>query len=144
MADKVTVKVDLHGLEEDLLQAGPKIAKKLFRRALKVVGELWKQGLKSRVPSDTGSLAESIDYVIKMSPREDSGTVTVGPTYIAGKGGKKGSESPGVYGMFVEFGLKLRKYMFKPWMRPEFDTSADAIIELFAANLREDLEDALK
>jgi hypothetical protein len=144
MADNVVVKVDLHGLEEDLLQLGPKISKKLFRIALKFVGELWKAGLKARVPSDTGNLAESIDYVIKLSPKQDSGTVTVGPTYIPGKNGKSGSESPGIYGMFVEFGLKLRKYVFTPWMRPEFDATADAMIEAFAASLREDLEEAIK
>ena len=144
MADSVKVTVNLNGIEEKLLQLGPKISKKLLRKSLKAVGEIWKSGLKSRVPSDTGNLAESIDYVVKMSTREDNGSVTVGPTYIPGKGGKLGSESPGVYGRFVELGLKLKEYKSTPWMRPEFDATAETMIGIFAEKLGEDLEDAVK
>jgi len=132
MADRVTVSVDLHGTEEALLQAGPKIAKRLFRRALKSVGEVWKTALRGKVPVDSGDLRESIDYIVKLSPKQDSGTVTVGPTY------------DGVYGMFVEFGLQVKKYVFHPFMRPTFDATAEAVIKVFADGLREDLEDALK
>jgi len=146
MADRVTVSVDLHGTEEALLQAGPKIAKRLFRRALKSVGEVWKTALRGKVPVDSGDLRESIDYIVKLSPKQDSGTVTVGPTYdgTAMKTSQSTTESPGVYGMFVEFGLQVKKYVFHPFMRPTFDATAEAVIKVFADGLREDLEDALK
>lgn len=146
MADKITVSVDLHGLEEDLISLGPKIAKRLFRRALSVVGQAWKEALQAKVPRDSGDLANSIDFVVKTSPKNDFGSVTVGPTYDTKvmKNSSSTSESPGVYGMFVEFGLKLKKYAFTPFMRPTFDGSAERMVELFAENLREDLEDAIK
>jgi HK97 gp10 family phage protein len=146
MADRIVCQVDLHGVEEDLLRVGPKIAKRLFRRALKAVGMAWTEEVKSRVPVDTGALRDSIDYVIKTSPKDDSGSVQVGPTYDSKvmKKATNTSESPGVYGMFVEFGLKSKKYPRQPYMRPTFDVSADRIIQLFAENLREDLEDAVK
>jgi HK97 gp10 family phage protein len=144
--DKVTVTVDLHGLEEDLTRLGPKIAKRLFRKALRAVGEAWVEQVKSAAPVDEGGLRDSIDYVIKTSPRDDFGVVTVGPTYDSKnlKSGASTSESPGVYGMFVEFGLKVKKYTMHPFMRPTFDGSADRIIQLFADNLRDDLEEAVK
>lgn len=158
---KFKVEVDLHGLEEDLIRLGPKVAKRLFRRALKMVGELWKEALKSKVPvgnpatakqgSDysPGALRDSIDYVISTGKGDHGGTVTVGPTYdkTAAKAAKdKGDTStlPGVYGKFVEFGLHVKQYPFHPFMRPTFDTTAESMIEIFADGLREDLEDAVK
>jgi HK97 gp10 family phage protein len=146
MPVKIECKVDLHGLEEDLLQVGPKIAKRLFRRALKAVGQAWVEAIRSKVPVDTGALRDSINYVIRTNPREDSGSVTVGPTYDKTKlkKGDSTSQLPAVYAKFVEFGLKIKKYTFTPFMRPTFDSTAERMIELFAANLREDLEDAIK
>lgn len=145
MADRVTVKVDLHGTEEELIAIGPRIAKRLLRRALRVVGQLWVEDVKRNVPVDTGALRDSINFKIRTNPREDGGSVTVGPTYISGKGTKaKGSQSPGVYGMFVEFGVKSRQYPAHPFMRPAFDADAQKVVDLFAAKLREDLEEAVK
>lgn len=143
MADRVVVTVDLHGIEEDLIALGPKIAKRLFRRALTSVGEVWKADVKSKVPVLSGDLRDSIDYVVKTSPKNDIGTVTVGPTYTSPKG-KNTAESPGVYGMFVELGLKTKKYPSQPYMRPVFDATAEQVIDLFALHLREDLEEAVK
>jgi HK97 gp10 family phage protein len=143
MADKVVCTVDLHGLEEDLIGLGPKIAKRLFRRALTTVGQLWVEDVKSKVPVDTGALRDSIDFVVKTSPKNDYGTVTVGPTYTSPKGNNT-TESPGVYGMWVEFGLKTKQYPSQPYMRPTFDATAESVIDLFASKLREDLEEAVK
>lgn len=144
MADRVTCSVDLHGTEEELIAVGPRIAKRLLRRALRVVGQLWVADVKAHVPVNTGALRDSIDFKIRTNSREDGGSVTVGPTYTSGKTGGQ-SQSPGLYGMFVEFGVKSRaNYPAQPFMRPTFDATADSIIELFAAKLREDLEEAVK
>lgn len=158
MADRVTVKVDLHGLEEDLLTLAPRIAKRLFRRALRAVGEAWAEMAKSHVPVgnpltahkkdyNPGALRDSIGYQIKTSSKSDTGTVQVGPMYDSkgqAEGSNNTSQSPGVYGMFVEFGLKTTTYPKQPFMRPTFDVSAERIIQLFADNLRDDLEAAVK
>jgi HK97 gp10 family phage protein len=148
MGDRVTCKVDLHGTEEELIAVGPRIAKRLLRRALRAVGQAWVEDVKSKVPVDTGALRESINFKIRTNPREDGGSVTVGPTFDTTKGTKKkgsSSQSPGVYGMFVEFGVKSKAdYPKQPFMRPAFDGSAERIIELFAHKLREDLEMAVK
>lgn len=147
MADKITVTVDLHGLEEDLIAMGPKIAKRLFRRALTAVGKVWVEDIKALVPVDTGALRDSIDFIVKTG-KNDTGSVTVGPTYD-NKGQKSSnntslSQSPAVYAMFIEFGLKIKKFPKRPFMRPAFDSSAERMIQFFADNLREDLEDAVK
>lgn len=144
MGDKVTVKVDLHGVEEELLQVGPRIAKRLLRRALRAVGKIAVENVKSHIEAvDTGALRDSIDFVIKTSNSSDSATLEVGPTYDK-KTVKPGQKSPGVYGMFVEFGLKTKKYPRQPFMRPTFDTDAERWIQIFADGLREDLEEAVK
>lgn len=146
MADKVVCTVDLHGVEEELIALGPRIARRLFRRALMAVGEAFKQAIKAAAPVDKGGLKDSIDYKIKLSPKSDFGSVTIGPTYDAKaiKNSATPSESPGIYGMFVEFGLKVKKYTFHPFMRPVFDALAEKMIQLFADGLKEDLEEAVK
>jgi HK97 gp10 family phage protein len=147
MADRVVCRVDLHGTEEELIAVGPRIAKRLLRRALRVVGQLWVEDVKSKVPVDTGALRDSIQFKIRTNSREDGGSVTVGPTFDTTKGIKKKgstSQSPGVYGMFVEFGVKSRQFPAQPFMRPVFDADAQKVVDLFAAKLREDLEEAVK
>jgi HK97 gp10 family phage protein len=47
------------------------------------------------------------------------------------------SQSPGVYGQFVEFGTD--KMAAQPFLRPAFDATADRVIELFAEKMREGL-----
>jgi HK97 gp10 family phage protein len=145
---KTTVKVDLHGTEEELLAVGPRIAKRLLRRALQAVGEVWKAALRDAVPVDTGALRDSINYKVQTRKSDQAGTVTVGPSFDTNgaetKSEGNSNQSPGVYGMFVEFGLKKKQYKNTPFMRPTFDSSAEAIIDYFAKNLRDDLEAAIK
>lgn len=146
MANKVTVKVDLHGVEEDLLKIGPRIAKRLLRKAMKAVAVVAVEQIKALVPVDSGDLRESIGYTIKTKQSSDSAVLLIGPTFdkTAIKKGAGTTSSPGVYGMFVEFGVKAHKYTFKPYMRPTFDINADRWIQVFAENLKEDLEEAVK
>lgn len=149
MPDKITVKVDLHGTEEALLAAGPKIARRLLRKVLNFIGLYWVAEVKAHVPVDTGDLRDSIIHKVEMKNNGTGATVTVGPGYdrtaLKNASGSQGStSSPGVYGLFVEFGVHAHKYTNHPFMRPTFDATADTVTEYFAAGLREDLEDALK
>jgi HK97 gp10 family phage protein len=133
---KVSVEVNLDGLEAKLQELGPKVAKRTLRKSLKAVGTMWVSAAKAKVPKDTGALADSIDMKMRTKPSEESGSVTVSPMY-----GGKGSQDPGVYAMFVEFPMKNRpKYHTQPFLRPTFDATAEAAIALFAETTKTNLE----
>lgn len=141
----VESRVELHGIEGELSALGPKIARRLFRKALKAVGVMWKEEARSRVAVDTGDLQESIDFVIQT--HSGGGKVTVGPTFDARgtEGSSDQSQSPGLYGMFVEFGrMKNRPMAAQPFLRPTFDTTAEKAVGLFADTLKDGLAEAVK
>jgi HK97 gp10 family phage protein len=150
--DSVTCKVTgLDGVCEKILSIEPKIARSLLRKSLKTVGVFWVDAVKAHVPVLRGDLRDSI--VAKVSTRKGkaqsaglpTGTVTVGPGYGTGErtDGKK-SVPPGVYGMWVEFGLKTKIYPKEPFMRPTFDTTGEQAVDIFASTMMSGLEEAIK
>jgi HK97 gp10 family phage protein len=149
--DTVTCKVTgLAGVSEGLLGLEQKIARNLLRKALKNVGTFWVDAVKSHVPVLDGDLRDSI--AAKVTTRKGKaktgglpvGSVTVGPSFIARSDGKN-SVGPGVYGMFVEFGLKnKKKYKKHAFLRPTFDSTKETVVDVFADTLRNGLADALK
>jgi hypothetical protein len=81
-------------------------------------------------------LKDSVIARVRTQKGGSAGKVSVGPGY-----GGKGSQDPGVYGMFVEFPMKKRpKYPTQPFMRPTFDATAEKAIGLFADTMKEALE----
>ena len=149
--DVVVCKVSgLAGVSEQLLSLESKIARSLLRKSLKAVGTFWVEVVKSHVPVDTGDLRDSI--IAKVSTRKGkwssgglpSGTVTVGPCFGVPRSDGKKSVPPGVYGMWVEFGLKTKKYPRHAFMRPTFDSSGSAAVDIFADTMRSGLADAIK
>jgi HK97 gp10 family phage protein len=102
--------------------------------------------VKEKVPVHLGDLKESIMYKVrtrkgsKAVPNVPTGSVEVGPGYTQGTKGR----SPGVYGMFVEFGLNARKYLKHPFLRPTFDSTSDKVIQVFADAMQEGLKDVVK
>jgi HK97 gp10 family phage protein len=149
--DIVTCKVTgLKGVSEKMLSIEPKIARKLLRKSLKNVGVFWVDAVKSHVPVLLGDLRESI--AAKVTTRKGrwqsgglpTGSVTVGPSYNVPRSDDKKSVPPGVYGMFVEFGLKAKRYKKEPFMRPAFDSTGSAAVDVFANTLRSGLEEAIK
>ena|SRR5689334_23842379 len=136
----------LRGVEEALQEAGPKLAKRYLRKALQAGGEVFQQAAQSRAPvleegtpqRRPGELRDSIDTRVTLSTREESGTAHVGPKSEKGKG----SEQPGVYGMFVEFGSIHGAA--QPYMRPAFDEAGTRAQEAFTEVLREWLESLRK
>ena len=139
------IKVDVQGLkgvEDALAQAGPKLAKRALRKALKAGGDLLVASARSRAPllkvatkrRQPGELRDSIGMKIVLSAKQESGTVTIGPL----KDKAKGKDSPGTWGMFVEFGSVHGPA--QPFMRPGFDSSSQAALEAFTEVIREGVE----
>ncbi len=129
----ITVEVSgLKGVEDALAQAGPKLAKRAMRKALKAGAEKFVAEAKARAPvlktptknRRAGDLRDAITSLIKLSPKQDRGRARVGPKYTG-----KGSDDPGVYGMFQEFGT--RDAPAQPFLRSTFDGQHDAALEAF-------------
>ena len=99
-------------------------------------------GAKSRAPllkvatkrRQPGELRDSIGMKISLSPKQESGKVSVGPL----KDKSKGKDSPGTWGMFVEFGSVHGAA--QPFMRPGFDSASQAALEAFTEVIREGVE----
>jgi HK97 gp10 family phage protein len=150
MADgiKITCKVNLNGIAEKLLDIEPKITRNLLRSALKAVGTMWVEAIKSKVPVHLGDLKESITSVVrtrkgkKNSDGLPTGEVQAGPGMIPRSDGKTDSVGPGIYGMFVEFGTKAFKQ--EPYLRPVFDSSVEQAIDIFAETMKAGLAEAIE
>jgi HK97 gp10 family phage protein len=145
-----SVKVDIKGLDgcvDKMRQLGPRLARKGLRKALNKVGNFWVPEMKSRVPVDTGSLRDSIVKAVKTKKDKDgeiSGTVWVGPAMSAPRRDDKDSVGPGIFGMWVEFGLKRKKYPAQPFARPVLDVTGDKAVKIFSDTLKEVLEEIAK
>ena len=124
----------LKGVEEALSQAGPKLAKAALRKALRAGGKHFVNAAKSRAPVKTGGLRDAIAMTVKMSPKQQSGSVKIGPK----RDKEKGNESPGVYGMYSEFGTK--NMPARPWLRPAFDATAASAQDAFTSEIRAGIE----
>lgn len=112
---------------------------------------MWVDEVKSHVPVLEGDLKESIHAVVRTRKASDkteglpTGSVTVGPCYGTPRSDGRHSVPPGVYGLWVEFGVKSKsRYPKQPFMRPAFDATVDTAINAFADTLRAGLADALK
>jgi HK97 gp10 family phage protein len=145
-----SVKVRMTGVTEVCQrfgEIGQKLARRSVRRALNAVGDMWVEEVQSRAPDLDGALKNSI--VKKVSTRLDkatneaSGSVTVGPEIHAPRADGKKSVGPGIYAMFVEFGLKHKTYPKQPFMRPTFDATSERAEQLFADTLKDELEDVV-
>jgi HK97 gp10 family phage protein len=145
----VKAHINLNGIGERLLELEPKISRKLLRRALKEVGKFWVEAVKRNVPVLLGDLKNSITSVVRTRKGKGgvglpTGSVEVGPGYVPRTDGKKNSVGPGIYGMFVEFGLHARKYLKNPFMRPTFDSTAEQAVDIFADTMKAGFEEAIR
>ncbi len=152
-----SVKVNIKGLEDvmkKLDEVEPKVSRALFRPALNRVGKFWVAEMKGHVPVDSGDLKDSIIARVKTtksaSGKGIQGVVEVGPGYdpnytpSSGKNPSSTTQNPGVYGMFVEFGLKKKRYRKHPFARPTFDTTSEQAEKVFGDVLRDGFERAMK
>jgi HK97 gp10 family phage protein len=129
----ITVEITgLKGVEDALAQAGPKLAKRAMRKALKAGADKFVADAKARAPilktptknRRAGDLRDAITSVIKLSPKQESGRARVGPKYTG-----KGADDPGVYGLFQEFGTKDSPA--QPFMRAAFDKEKGQALNAF-------------
>lgn len=144
------MKVDIKGLDgvvEKMNDLGPKLARKGLRKSLRAVGDFWIPEVQSRIPVSSGDLKNSIIKAIKTRKDKNgevSGTVWVGPAMDAPRTDGKKSVGPGIYGMWVEFGLKKKKYPAQPFMRPTIDATGEEAVKLFSETLKEVLDEIVK
>jgi HK97 gp10 family phage protein len=144
----VDIKIDvqgLKGLEDALAEAGPKIARASVRKGLNAAADVVLEAVKGLTPvlqqgtpqRKPGELRDAMTKKIRMSPKEESGEVIIGAEYKKADG----SQSPGVYDKFVEFGSIHNTA--KPHMRPGFDESKTRALDAFTQIAREGV-DSLK
>jgi HK97 gp10 family phage protein len=144
MEIKVDVK-GLQGVEDALSQAGPKIAKASLRKGLIAGGQVLVDAVKGLTPvakvgtpqREPGELRDAMTMKTKLSAKEQSGYTVIGAEYKK----EDGSQSPGVYDKFVEFGSIHGAA--QPHMRPGFDQAKGAALDKFTEVMREGV-DSLK
>ena len=148
-AINIGVKVNRNYVDQKLQQFGPKLVRRSFRKALKAVGTFWVAEMKAKVPVLAGDLKNAITMKINTRMRKDKetgdklpeGKVEVGPRLDAKRTDGKKSVGPGIYGMWVEFGLKKKQYPAQPFARPVYDATADKVVQMFADVLSAELGD---
>lgn len=159
-ADGVSVKLDgfeslgriLHNLPNKfarraLVKAG-NAAKKIWTEAMMAAAPVFtganfsfrtdKNGNMRRVVfANGGELRMSIAAKITFNASKGSLSVKVGPRYTG-----KGSQDPGVYGMWVEFG-SVHNQPPHPFVRKTFDETKDAALNAFCEVLRGEMLGAI-
>ena len=124
----VKVKVEgLEGVEQALLELLPRKARAAMRSSLDAAGTFMAVQIALKAPSRTGFLARHIVKEIKLSTREDEGSVNVGPSKEA------------YYAQFVEFG-SIHNRPKQPFIQPAFEANKETMVDFFAAKMREALE----
>ena len=139
----VTVKVEgLKEIEDALAKAGPNLARSAVRKALDAGADVFLKEAKLRAPllkkptanRQPGELRDAIAEVTTTNAKNQTGRGRVGLKYD----GKRGSQSPGVYGLFVEFGT--HKMKAQPYMRPAYDSAQKRAESVFTAEMRAGVE----
>lgn len=134
----ITVDIEgLKGVEDALAQAGQKLAKRAVRKGLVAGGNVLLDAIRPKVPvllkgtpqKRPGELRDSLAMKVKLSPKEESGVVVIGPEYKKAEG----RQSPGVYGLLVELGLHGPA---QPFMRPGFDEASKQALTAFTDVMR--------
>lgn len=136
------ISVEVEGLDqfaEKLDKLPFKTAQNIMRPALQASGEVFQQAAQSFAPvasqpshleSTPGELRNSIISKVRLGKDLDSNTVKIGPNYDRAKySGKNRTHSPGICGMFVEFGTA--KMTARPFLRPAFEAAKETAVEVF-------------
>lgn len=138
----------LAGVEDALATAGPKLARRALRKSLQAGADVFVREARSRAPVAVegtpqrrpGELRDAITASpVRLSPKQDRASVRVGPAVTSGK---DSSQTPGVYGKFVELGSIHNKK--KPFLRPAFDQAAPAALDAATEVLRASVQELKK
>jgi HK97 gp10 family phage protein len=127
MANLVSCRVDgLAELEDALLNQTVKKARSSMRSALECAGEFMRLMVVLKAPSRTGYLALHIVKKVTLSGRQDTGTVSIGPSREA------------FYAQFDEFG-SIHNKPPQPFIRPAFEENKETWLDVFGRKLSEAL-----
>ncbi|WP_374349164.1 HK97-gp10 family putative phage morphogenesis protein [Chitinimonas sp.] len=116
---------------------GPKIERKLMRRALRAGAVLIRNAAIARVPKDSGAAQRSIRVVFR---RGEPGVIVV--NVVAGdlseSNQRKFGQKSAFYVRFLEYGTA--RLPARPFMRPALDDRASAAVEAIAGVLADGIE----
>ena len=141
----IDLKVQILGLkdvEEALITAGPKLAKRSLYKALKAGSDVFVQRAKDRAPvlmeempeRRPNELRDAIASQITMSRKQESGIARTGIKHDQ----PNVQESPAAYGLFVEYGSVHN--LAKPYMRPAWDEGKEEAARVFTEEIRRGVE----
>ena len=143
------VKVDgLEQVQTALVKAGPTLVRAVLHDALEAGGKVFMDRAKALAPvlaqptahRQPGELRDAIAEVTHVDQRQQRGLARVGLKYD--KTEKQGTESPAVWGLFVEFGTQ--HMAAHPYMRPAYDEGWPDALAAFAYEFAKDAEASLK
>ena len=158
----IGVNVQVQGFEQMLerfRQLGPTVEKTVLRRALKQAGEVFKDDIARRAPTDTGTLARSIATWSRTKKKYGEMKISVGPsskkepgllvkhtasrsyTTVGGHKWKKGVEENYFYPAGIEYGTI--HHPAKPFMRPSFEGKSAEVARLVEQELWHGIERAM-
>jgi HK97 gp10 family phage protein len=150
-------------LQKALDEFSGSIQRRIIRPALQDVGAYFvseiRQNCNFTHGYSTGALADSIIAIttISNSTGKQRGQVKIGPTYQAVPHGNSSTTRPGIYALWVEYGLKnprvgglrsgkkdkntgnVPNYPAQPFMRPAFDNGATKSIEIFRDRVMQEI-----
>jgi HK97 gp10 family phage protein len=138
MSNPVTVKITgLEQLSQRMQEFPDQLVRKGVRVALLAGGEVLRQEISDRAPRsldethghEPGFLADHIAAKLSTSPKQDKGSVKVGPVAKA------------FWGMFAEFGTRFQPAL--PFVRPAFESAGQRALDAFVAKLREAFQEVL-
>lgn len=148
MADGVKV-VGLEDLGRRLDLVQQKVQQQMVRTATRAGAVVYRDGMKSRVPRDSGDLANAITIKTKVR-RDGDFEALIGPKYtgkVAARSRrpfrKPSTEDPGVYVQWVEFGRPGKSghthQSPEPFMRPTFDNDTPKVEQAFADSMKQQI-----
>lgn len=143
--DSLTFEVDgLAELEEQLLRLEAKASEKIMRRALAKSARPTVRKAKALVPVRTGGLKQAIGIATRKGRGKNVASVFIGPkpknkAAIAKANTGRAKPIKGVfYGHLVELGYGRQRP--QPFLRPALDNTADQATQIFAAEIKRELE----
>lgn len=128
------VRLHVDGLKEAeraLRDLGPKVARRVLRKAVQAGANRWLYSAQLKVPVDSGLLLSTL--VAKTGTSKKKGRVSA---RVGMKAGDFKGES--FYGSFLEYGT--HKMEARPYLRPAFDEQRENATNIVRAKLREGIE----
>jgi len=112
--------------------------KTALRRALRAGGGVLQEAAEERVARDTGFLADHIKISTRVDEAGMTAKVGVSAEVYPDQGNRRWQRTAADVAHFTEYGTKDEEA--RPFMRPAFDASVDAIVQEFFSVLQDEME----